>query len=247
MMPEDKIRTTVDIFGTTYKMVGTFSQTYMKRISAYVNENMESIAKANPRLDSQKVAVLALISMADEFFRLQAKWDAYESEHSQSKQRIEELRKAFELTEEKERGMSGQVAKLQQRIDALSAENERLVEEAELASMSWAERVAEWEAKYNAAASASASTIAALESRIAELEAERVRREEALAASEAASAEERKAEGPAAPAPAAPSAAAGDEPADPSLLEKYHKLQEEYAKLQTEFNEWIQLTQSETQ
>ncbi|HZG76414.1 MAG TPA: cell division protein ZapA, partial [Paenibacillus sp.] len=119
--PEDKIRTTIDIFGTTYKMVGTFSQSYMKRISAYVNENMESIAKGNPRLDSQKVAVLALIQMADEYFRLQAKWDAFEGEFSQSKQRIEELRKAFELTEEKERGQSALAAQLQARIGELEA------------------------------------------------------------------------------------------------------------------------------
>jgi len=183
MHPEEKIRTTIDIFGTTYKMVGTYSQSYMKRISAYVNENMESIAKSNPRLDFQKVAVLALIQMADEHFRLQAQWNAFESEHSQSKQRIEELRKAFELTEEKERGQSALVAQLQERIDALEAENARLADEKERGASALAaqlqERIDALEAENLRLAEEKArseSALAAkLEQRIRELETENLR------------------------------------------------------------------------
>lgn len=248
MIQEEKIRTTVEIFGTSYKMVGTFSQEYMKRISAYVNEHMETIAKGNPRLDAQKVAVLALISMADEFFRLQARWDAYESEHSQSKQRIEELRKAFELTEEKERSRAEEVKRLQERLAALDDEKARLAEETELASEAWAGRVAEWEAKYAAAVRESADESAALQARVAELEAELARRDQQQAAlAEAAAAESKAPAAIAAPAPAVPTVPEGADRADPELLEKYMKLQEEYAKLQEEFNEWIELTQSETQ
>jgi cell division protein ZapA (FtsZ GTPase activity inhibitor) len=238
MDPEQKIRTTVDIFGTTYKMVGTFSQGYMKKISTYVNENMETIARSNPRLDSQKVAVLALIQMADEYFQLRSQWDTVEIDRSQSKRHIEELRKAFELTEEKERGKSDEVLQLRQRIETLERENARLSEEAVLASLSWAERVEEWETKYKAAVHHAETAHAALQSRVSELEAEQDRRTMDSAADSAPQAE------PPEPAPSEPPAATA---ADPALFEKYRKLQEEYAKLQNEFNEWIQLTQSETQ
>jgi cell division protein ZapA (FtsZ GTPase activity inhibitor) len=240
MIPDDKVRTTVDIFGTTYKMVGTFSQAYMKRIAAYVNDNMETIAKSNPRLDTQKVAVLALFSMADEYFQLRGQWDAMENERTHSKQHIEELRKAFELTEEKERGKSNEVRLLMERIERLEEENVRIGEEADMASMSWAERVEELETKYAQAAEAAKATEAMLHARVnelaSELEATRQHKEDAVE-----------------PTPKAPQIA--DEPAapieqvtaDPTLAEKYRKLQEEYNKLQIEFNEWIQLTQSETQ
>jgi len=244
MVPEEKIRTTVEIFGTTYRMVGTFSQEYMKRIAAYVNENMETIAKSNPRLDTQRVSVLAMISMADEYFRLQAKWNEYENDSSQSKQRIEELRKAFRLTEEKERELSRQVLELKDRIAKLEEEKAQIAREAELASLAWAERVAEWEAKNEAAVREAERTIAELQARVADLENELARKEaeaaERAPAAQAAAAVE-------APKPVVPSVPEGAEGADAALLEKYLKLQEEYAKLQKEFNEWIQLTMSETQ
>jgi len=255
MAPEEKIKTTIEIFGTTYRMVGTYSQSYMNQIAAYVNENMETIAKGNPRLDTMKVAVLALVAMADEYFQLRAKWDSIEQERTQSKRHMEELRKAFELTEEKERGKTNEVRLLQERIERLEKENVRIAEETELASLSWAERVEEWEAKYANAVRESESTIAALQARVNELEAERdsqaslvaeLQREVAAASSPAADAPV-PAASPSAPADPHASAPAVPGSFDPTLLEKYEKLKEEYAKLQNEFNEWIQLTQSETQ
>lgn len=249
MIPEEKIRTTVEIFGTTYKMVGSFSQEYMNRIAAYVNENMESIARSNPRLDTQRVSVLAMISMADEYFRLQARWDEFASDSSQSKQRIEELRKAFHLTEEKERERTKQVTELQERIAQLEAEKARLGEEAELASLAWAERVAEWEAKHAAAVQEAEQARAELAAKVSALEAELARKEEEAAEREAAAAAQSDPDAVAveAPKPVVPAVPEGSEDADADLLEKYMKLQEEYAKLQAEFNEWIQLTLSETQ
>lgn len=235
MAPEEKTRTTVSIFGTNYKMVGTFSQAYLNQISKYVNEKMETVAKSNPRLDSQRVGVLAMIQIADEYYQLRAKWEAAEQERSQSKQHIEELRKAFELTEEKERGKSNEVRHLMERIERLEKENARIGEEAEMASLTWAERVEEWEAKYAAATSAAAAAQAELEARVRELEAERQQLLESAAAAERQ------------PAPEPPPMEADQVAADPELAEKYLKLREEYEKLQNEYNEWIELTLSETQ
>lgn len=244
MIPDDKVRTTVEIFGTTYKMVGTFSQAYMKRIAAYVNDNMETIAKSNPRLDTQKVAVLALFNMADEYFQLRGQWDAMEHERTHSKQHIEELRKAFELTEEKERGKSNEVRLLMERIERLEQENVRIGEEADMASISWAERVEEWETKYREAAESAKANEAMLQARVNELT---LQLEAAAQHHEAAASAETAAPASQAQATQEPTAPQEQGAIDLTLAEKYEKLQEEYNKLQIEFNEWIQLTQSETQ
>jgi|GEM_PF-603613 len=238
---EDKIRTTVDIFGTTYKLVGTQSQSYMHQIAAYVNENMSAIAKSNPRLDTQKVSVLALISMADEYFQLRAKWDAMQEERSQAQLRIEELRKTLELTEEKEKGKAGELERLRQLVQKLQDENAKAAEEEELASLAWAERAAEWEGKYHSAVREAEAEKAELLAKIQQLEEEQ-QRIEAAASAQAQSREGEKAQ--AAPAQTIPE---DIQSSDLPLLERYNKLQEEYTKLQNEFNEWIELTQMGTQ
>jgi cell division protein ZapA (FtsZ GTPase activity inhibitor) len=77
--PEEKTRITVDIYGNSYKLMASNSSAYMKSVAELVNDQMFLIAKTFPRLDSQRIAVLASVNMADENLRL--------------KERIEELNK----------------------------------------------------------------------------------------------------------------------------------------------------------
>ena len=70
MTTEDKTRITVDIYGHQYKLKADTSTNHMKRVAEYVNEQMFRIAKGYPRLDSQRIAVLAAVNMADECFRM---------------------------------------------------------------------------------------------------------------------------------------------------------------------------------
>jgi cell division protein ZapA (FtsZ GTPase activity inhibitor) len=78
--PEEKTRITVDIYGNSYKLMASQTSTaYMKSVADLVNDQMFRIAKTFPRLDSQRIAVLASVNMADENLRL--------------KERIEELNK----------------------------------------------------------------------------------------------------------------------------------------------------------
>ncbi|WP_199615595.1 cell division protein ZapA [Paenibacillus alkalitolerans] len=238
MNGEDKVRLTVDIFGNSYKMVGSFSEKYMKQISTYVNEHMNAIAKSNPRLDTQKVAILALVHMADDYYQLRQQLDQVEAERAQTKQHIEELRKAFELSEEKERTKSAECLRLEERAAKLEEELARLARENELASAAWAERVMEWEIKYEELAKDRERLV--LEAAAA--------REEAAASLGAANRGPADTKEPAEEQPQVVVTAPSElSPDDATLLEKYNKLQEEYLKLQNEFNEWIQLTQSETQ
>ena len=70
MNAEDKTRITVDIYGHQYKLKASTSTNYMKRVAEYVNDQMFHIAKGYPRLDSQKIAVLAALNITDEFFQV---------------------------------------------------------------------------------------------------------------------------------------------------------------------------------
>jgi cell division protein ZapA (FtsZ GTPase activity inhibitor) len=60
------------------------SSAYMKSVAELVNDQMFLIAKTFPRLDSQRIAVLASVNMADENLRL--------------KERIEELNKSQQIS-----------------------------------------------------------------------------------------------------------------------------------------------------
>ncbi|WP_274363428.1 cell division protein ZapA [Paenibacillus thermotolerans] len=245
MNGEDKVRLTIDIFGNSYKMVGTYSPKYVKQLSAYVNEHMNAVSKGNPRLDTQKVAILALVRMADEFFQLHQHLEKVENERAQSQQHMEQLRKAFELSEEKEQTKSGECRRLEEQLQALEAERERLAMEMEMASAAWAERVAEWERKYEELFREHGELAKAVETARQEAAAAIAAAESQAAAAAAAEAEAKQAVQQTAGSDLLD--AAPDSLEEETLEAKYKRLQEEYVKLQNEFNEWIELTMSEPQ
>ncbi|OAB39149.1 hypothetical protein PMSD_04245 [Paenibacillus macquariensis subsp. defensor] len=66
----DRNRVTVEIYGTSYKLVGSSSD-YMKKIAQYVDERMNAVSKNHSRLDTPKIAVLAAVHMAEEAIQTQ--------------------------------------------------------------------------------------------------------------------------------------------------------------------------------
>lgn len=60
----------VEIYGQTYPIQGELEEAYIRRIAAYVDEKMRLISDVARTVDTQKVAVLAALSIADELHRL---------------------------------------------------------------------------------------------------------------------------------------------------------------------------------
>jgi cell division protein ZapA len=60
----------VQIFGQTYSIAGDLEPAYVQRLAAFVDEKMHAIA-ATGTVDTQKVAVLAALAIADELHGLQ--------------------------------------------------------------------------------------------------------------------------------------------------------------------------------
>jgi cell division protein ZapA (FtsZ GTPase activity inhibitor) len=71
MKGQEKIRVTVEIFGTDYTIVTNSSAVHTRKVAALVDELMYRNEKAFPRLDSTKLAVLAALSLADSNFLLE--------------------------------------------------------------------------------------------------------------------------------------------------------------------------------
>jgi cell division protein ZapA len=56
----------VQIFGQTYTIRGELDEHYVQKLAAYVDEKMSAIADVTTTVDTQKVAVLAALAIADE-------------------------------------------------------------------------------------------------------------------------------------------------------------------------------------
>jgi cell division protein ZapA len=61
----------VQIFGQTYAIRGELDEAYVQKLAAFVDEKMRAIADATATVDTQKLAVLAALAIADELHSTQ--------------------------------------------------------------------------------------------------------------------------------------------------------------------------------
>jgi cell division protein ZapA len=61
----------VQIFGQTYSIQGELDGKYVQKLAKYVDDKMHEIADVTKTVDTQKVAVLAALAIADELHSLQ--------------------------------------------------------------------------------------------------------------------------------------------------------------------------------
>ena len=60
----------VEIYGQRYTLKGSEDGAYVESLAAHVDRRMREIADTSSTVDSLKVAVLAAVNIADEYFRL---------------------------------------------------------------------------------------------------------------------------------------------------------------------------------
>lgn len=75
MEREEPSRIRVDIFGQAYQIRGDASADHILQVAKYVDRKMREIASLNPRLDLHRLAVLAAVNIADEYFRLREEYE----------------------------------------------------------------------------------------------------------------------------------------------------------------------------
>ncbi|MGJ7920479.1 cell division protein ZapA [Neobacillus sp. LXY-4] len=75
-----KNRTTVDIFGQQYTIVGTESTSHIRLVASMVDEKMREISSSNPSLDMTKLAVLTAVNAVNDLIKLKDLLELHEKE-----------------------------------------------------------------------------------------------------------------------------------------------------------------------
>jgi cell division protein ZapA len=60
----------VQIFGQVFPIQGDLDEEYMQKLAEYVDDKMRAIVDMTPTVDTQKVAILAAMAIADELHSL---------------------------------------------------------------------------------------------------------------------------------------------------------------------------------
>jgi len=61
----------VAIYNQTYSLRGELDEAYMQQLAAYVDEKMRALAAHTETADPLRLAILAALNLADDYFRLQ--------------------------------------------------------------------------------------------------------------------------------------------------------------------------------
>jgi cell division protein ZapA len=75
-----KNRTTVEIFGQQYTIVGTESNSHIRHVASMVDEKMHEINTSNPSLDINKLAVLTAVNAVNDFIKIKETLESYEKD-----------------------------------------------------------------------------------------------------------------------------------------------------------------------
>lgn len=65
-----KTRTTVDIYGQQYSIIGSESTSHIRLVASIVDDKMREISSKNSSLDINKLAVLTAVNVVHEYLKL---------------------------------------------------------------------------------------------------------------------------------------------------------------------------------
>jgi cell division protein ZapA len=80
--------TTVKIYNQTYQVRSGGDPEYVKRLAKYVDETMTEVFEGTPSVDSIKVAVLAALNIADDYFSTKDELDSLQEAVSEKSERL---------------------------------------------------------------------------------------------------------------------------------------------------------------
>jgi cell division protein ZapA (FtsZ GTPase activity inhibitor) len=130
-----KKRIVVEIYGTQYKFKAgpETTEEYLQEVAAYVDGHMRAIGKEFPGMDITRVAVLAAVNMADEYFKQKKQLADTARRQAESEQKADELerlraeyielQKKYQQQSELQKSEQLQLA---EQLQALREENEQL-------------------------------------------------------------------------------------------------------------------------
>ncbi|ETI67827.1 MULTISPECIES: cell division protein ZapA [Neobacillus] len=85
MSKTEKNRTTVDIYGQHYVIMGTESSSHIRLVAALVDDKMREINSKNPALDVSKLAVLTAVNAVNDYIKLKDQLERLQAELQKEK------------------------------------------------------------------------------------------------------------------------------------------------------------------
>jgi cell division protein ZapA len=82
---KEKNRTTVDIYGQQYVILGTESPSHIRLVASLVDDKMREIGSKNPSLDISKLAVLTAVNAVNDYIKMKDQLDRLHSELEKEK------------------------------------------------------------------------------------------------------------------------------------------------------------------
>ncbi|MED1469304.1 cell division protein ZapA [Bacillus salipaludis] len=80
MSNSQKSRTTVDIYGQQYVIVGDESSSHIRLVASLVDDKMREISSRNPSLDVSKLAVLTAVNAVNDYIKIKDQLDRLKAE-----------------------------------------------------------------------------------------------------------------------------------------------------------------------
>lgn len=99
-MGEDSERiTAVKIYNRTYQVRSGGDPEYVRQLAQYVDERMTEVFELTPTVDSLKVAILAALNIADEYFSAKQKLNTLEDAVAEGSEKMIGLLEPFDGAE----------------------------------------------------------------------------------------------------------------------------------------------------
>ncbi|MDI9476311.1 MAG: cell division protein ZapA [Natronincolaceae bacterium] len=114
-----KNKVIVKIHGQEYSVVGAEPKEYLLKVSSFVDDKMETIAKANTKLSTSMIAVLTCINIADQYLKVKDHLEEIEKEIQQPRQEISELEKHIETLHNELNNKDEICANLEKKIEEI--------------------------------------------------------------------------------------------------------------------------------
>jgi cell division protein ZapA len=77
----------VEIYDQSYNLRGSDAE-YIEKLAEFVDSRMRTVSEHASTVDSLRVAVLAALNIADEYFTLKKKYDSIDSEYTKRASRL---------------------------------------------------------------------------------------------------------------------------------------------------------------
>lgn len=75
-----KNRTTVEIYGQAYVIMGSESPSHIRNVASLVDDKMREISSKNPNLDASKLAVLTAVNAVNDYLKMKDQVDRIQTE-----------------------------------------------------------------------------------------------------------------------------------------------------------------------